>query len=649
MKQAISQEAVSDPGHSCIPEGNESNASSSSLKSAAMLSIALSMGASGVLISQSEASASAPTPPETTQAFSSDSRISAATAESSQQPSSQQAAGYHTVESGESLWQIAQRHGVGLRDLKAANELRPETSIRVGQVLRVPEEAADSLSVPVASTDAAQLIAGITAEARSAELVAEDGAIASQPTTDESVSLAQGPDLQNLQASSSAASRAEAFNPEARQEVRSQSHAQSRSGVRVEPVASIAIEVAETSPNRTATAPVVTALSTTSLDNGYQVQTGDTLGSIATSLGITTEELSRKNGISNPDVILAGVTLQVPSEASVVQPTATTEPLLTKRADTAAEGNADLQQTHSMSERLAHLRSTATRPDAAKLLDELHNASPEEAISVGGEQVSEEDLISVSAASEDVSEDVQSVDPYVASLLGDVQDVRTHSVQTSEAEISEVEADSAVLAKSDEADARPSLLSERVALSDQPATNTSAEMSSAELLAAAPLSPDAYVPAQRSSTGQVVSPDMPILPEASEYLPEAPDYFNGYIWPTQGTVTSGYGWRWGRMHRGVDVAAPVGTPIVAAAHGVVEQAGWNSGGYGNLVEIRHPDGSMTRYAHNNRLNVSAGQTVRQGQQIAEMGSTGYSTGPHLHFEVHHEGGTVNPVAYLPSR
>ena len=143
---------------------------------------------------------------------------------------------------------------------------------------------------------------------------------------------------------------------------------------------------------------------------------------------------------------------------------------------------------------------------------------------------------------------------------------------------------------------------------------------------------------------------MPILPEAGEFLPEAPEYFDGYIWPTRGTLTSGYGWRWGRMHRGVDVAGPVGTPIVAAAMGVVERAGWNSGGYGNLVEIRHPDGSLTLYAHNNRLNVSAGQTVRQGQQIAEMGSTGYSTGPHLHFELHLSGqGAVNPVAYLPNR
>mgnify|MGYP001791052850 FL=1 len=170
------------------------------------------------------------------------------------------------------------------------------------------------------------------------------------------------------------------------------------------------------------------------------------------------------------------------------------------------------------------------------------------------------------------------------------------------------------------------------------------------LLAAAPLAPEAYIPAPRSNVGQVVSPDMPILPSSENYLPDAPDYFNGYVWPARGTFTSGYGPRWGRMHRGVDIAAPVGTPIVAAAPGVVERSGWNSGGYGNLVDIRHPDGSMTRYAHNSRLLVRPGQRVSQGEQIAEMGSTGYSTGPHLHFEIHVAGGgTVNPMAHLPSR
>jgi lysostaphin len=104
------------------------------------------------------------------------------------------------------------------------------------------------------------------------------------------------------------------------------------------------------------------------------------------------------------------------------------------------------------------------------------------------------------------------------------------------------------------------------------------------------------------------------------------------------------------MHKGIDVAAPVGTPIVAVAPGVVVRSGWNSGGYGNLVDIKHSDGSLSRYAHNSRLMVKAGQQVEQGQQIAAMGSTGNSTGPHCHFEIHLSGkGAVNPMAYLPHR
>lgn len=171
-----------------------------------------------------------------------------------------------------------------------------------------------------------------------------------------------------------------------------------------------------------------------------------------------------------------------------------------------------------------------------------------------------------------------------------------------------------------------------------------------QLLAAAPMGADAYRPFPSVETGQTVSPGMPMLPGSDSFLPSAPNRFNGYVWPTHGTFTSGYGWRWGRMHRGIDVAGPVGTPIVAAANGVVVRSGWNSGGYGNLVDIRHPDGSLTRYAHNSRLLVREGQQVNQGQQIAEMGSTGRSTGPHLHFEIHLPGtGTVNPMAHLPSR
>ncbi|MBD2566859.1 peptidoglycan DD-metalloendopeptidase family protein [Anabaena lutea FACHB-196] len=158
--------------------------------------------------------------------------------------------------------------------------------------------------------------------------------------------------------------------------------------------------------------------------------------------------------------------------------------------------------------------------------------------------------------------------------------------------------------------------------------------------------------------GTRVSPTLPPLASVDIYLPRSVDpntnspstSSTGYIWPAKGVLSSGYGWRWGRMHRGIDIANGVGTPIYASAPGVVEKAGWNNGGYGILVEIRHADGSMTRYAHNSRVLVQVGQQVEQGQTIAAMGSTGFSTGPHSHFEVHPSGkGAVNPIAFLPAR
>ena len=171
-----------------------------------------------------------------------------------------------------------------------------------------------------------------------------------------------------------------------------------------------------------------------------------------------------------------------------------------------------------------------------------------------------------------------------------------------------------------------------------------------QLVAAAPVGSESYAPLLEPVAGRMVSPDLPSLPAADAFLPAGSSVFDGYIWPARGVLTSGFGPRWGRMHRGIDIAAPVGTPIYAAAPGVVEFAGWNSGGYGYMVDIRHPDGSMTRYAHNSRLLVNRGQDVDQGDQISEMGSTGYSTGPHLHFEIHVPSrGAVNPSTLLASR
>ncbi len=110
--------------------------------------------------------------------------------------------------------------------------------------------------------------------------------------------------------------------------------------------------------------------------------------------------------------------------------------------------------------------------------------------------------------------------------------------------------------------------------------------------------------------------------------------------------TSDYGTRWGRLHKGVDIATTKGTPIYAVKSGTVISSGWNSGGYGYLVKINHGNGIVTAYAHCSELYVKVGQEVKQGQTIAAVGSTGYSTGPHLHFEVIKNGTHVNPVEYI---
>jgi murein DD-endopeptidase MepM/ murein hydrolase activator NlpD len=109
--------------------------------------------------------------------------------------------------------------------------------------------------------------------------------------------------------------------------------------------------------------------------------------------------------------------------------------------------------------------------------------------------------------------------------------------------------------------------------------------------------------------------------------------------------TSGFGMRWGRLHAGTDFAAPVGTPVYATADGVVTEAGWSSG-YGRMIKIQHEFGIETRYAHLNAMRVEVGQRVSRGERIGDMGNSGRSTGPHLHYEIRVGGEPVNPMIYI---
>jgi murein DD-endopeptidase MepM/ murein hydrolase activator NlpD len=158
--------------------------------------------------------------------------------------------------------------------------------------------------------------------------------------------------------------------------------------------------------------------------------------------------------------------------------------------------------------------------------------------------------------------------------------------------------------------------------------------------AAALQAQSANVAAQIRSAQATVSSSPTYSQASTDSSPSA----SGFIWPVSGPVVSPFGWRWGRMHEGVDIAAGYGSPIAAAASGTVIYAGW-MGGYGNLIIIDHGGGIATAYAHQSSFAVGAGP-VSQGQTIGYVGCTGHCFGPHLHFEVRVNGSAVDPLGYL---
>jgi murein DD-endopeptidase MepM/ murein hydrolase activator NlpD len=154
------------------------------------------------------------------------------------------------------------------------------------------------------------------------------------------------------------------------------------------------------------------------------------------------------------------------------------------------------------------------------------------------------------------------------------------------------------------------------------------------------------VRAQREEAGEeldVLEGESAALEARIRAVQSAPSTGSGSSTVT-GVVTSGYGWRWGRLHEGIDIAAPIATPVRAAASGTVIYAGVMSG-YGNIIVIDHGGGLSTAYAHLSAIYAGGGG-VSQGQTIGSVGSTGHSTGPHLHFEVRVNGTAVDPLGYL---
>jgi len=305
----------------------------------------------------------------------------------------------------------------------------------------------------------------------------------------------------------------------------------------------------------------------------HQVEPGDTLEAIAVNYKVSVQELARTNRITNPDLILVGQALDMPSQAKVMP-----------------------------SYKVASLPQAKVMPSYK--------------------------VASLPQANSNIVSDV----PAAVTVVAQTTVAKQNSRSTASPAISVANSLQAQFSQTSRT--RNGLQAASGAVSEQEPANTTG-------------SHIAIV--KRTILPQLARLELPPLAPVDTYLPPLAGT-GQYISPAKGILTSGYGRRWGRMHRGIDIAAPVGTPVVASAPGVVVASGWNSGGYGKLLKIRHPDGGLTLYAHNNRLLARAGQQVDRGQQIAEMGSTGRSTGPHLHFEIHPSGrGAVNPITFLSRR
>lgn len=220
----------------------------------------------------------------------------------------------------------------------------------------------------------------------------------------------------------------------------------------------------------------------------------------------------------------------------------------------------------------------------------------------------------------------------------------------------------------------PSVLPKPVSAQSSPTESQKAVASAAAVFASAPLFAAAEAEAAPDPNAAALPPDGAAPPDMEpapviedvQLTPPAEEQFlspdqvsdlqppldsgttstGRLAWPVSGTISSRFGYRGREFHPAIDIAAPYGRTVRAAEAGVVTRAGWYFN-YGRVITIQHEGGLETLYAHNSRLLVSEGDRVERGQPIAQVGASGRATGPHLHFEVHQNGRSVNPLTQLP--
>jgi murein DD-endopeptidase MepM/ murein hydrolase activator NlpD len=501
----------------------------------------------------------------------------------------------YRVKPGDTLDTIARNYSLTRTELLSLNRLDNPNVLKVDQVIQLPKSAV--AVAPIAATPAVSVPTPIAAvQSESAQASPESGEL---PQV--AVSSIKGAATLRTSPVETAAPAPVTFRAGNATSLRAPKV--KADGLTAVPAPALTapapVQVAAATPDRTVS-PIPGSV--------YRVELGDTLAKISRSYGVSMQELLSANNISDANVIFVGQQLTIPGSSQV--------------AGLPSPGEAIV----------------AAAPDVAPTLPPRRSVTMQTVPSLSG--IAAPAVQPTQASGVDVG--------YVDTLVSEIRQLRQRYQNQAAAPIAAapvpVPAKLAVTA----APVAPRTQRINPEFKPQLATNVTPQAKpSNSLVASASLGSQTYEPLVQSLLGKTAAPELPGL-SSDPYLPDGA--MTGYIWPAKGQFTSGYGWRWGRMHKGIDIAADTGTPIYAAAGGVVTYSAWNDGGYGNLVEITHPDGTVTIYAHNSRLLVREGQRVRQGQQISEMGSTGFSTGPHLHFEIRQPGqGAVNPIALLPKQ
>ena len=496
----------------------------------------------------------------------------------------------HKVQPRETLWAISRKYGVSVEIIAHHNQIESNTKIKTGQTLEIPnqENIQTTSPKPVNSS----LRDTTTAIPRPEAMEKQEPVLPLPlPEKEENKPIP-------------------IFIPSVLP-----------TEAKVEPAESPSLNKAELEQSEEYAAIPEPILITPSENPIYRVKPGDTLNSIARLHGISLRELVAANNIDNPNLIEVEQELQIPGTHLVANTKAAQTSLIS--GITLPNNNITSGSASSEPQDLIVVVTTDENFEQNKPLDYLP----------------EPKSITIPLQLES--------DRYVDKLRTDVQRMRQEYGQSGSERLAPREAEASRTAAVAQAQKpieihvpEPELLAQ----SNLKESNSQEQDS----LATSPMEVEFYDRRREFPQGTTVAPELPPLLESEQYLPKNPPTFDGFNWPARGVLTSGYGWRWGRMHKGIDIAAPVGTPILAAAPGEVISSGWNNGGYGKLVKLEHPDGTVTLYAHNSKLMVREGQQVIQGEKIAEMGSTGYSTGPHLHFELHPPGkGAANPMAFLP--